>query len=478
MAVDDPYADLKVLLHWHAQPTQRRLSRRQVTIGPFCKDEQTADGVVSLQTPLGRFDIKSVVDRLPAHQRPDVFITVADSTKASLASNLAALDCPSVLVVGDTHHLEAPLRFMLGAVLAEPYGLVLGHGLPQHLHFLWHAVPNRLVSIPGIWVRHHDLPFREQRSHGAIFVGQVGRFHPYRGLALDAVGRANLPLEVVQLPEDQAARHYGDAVLALNVSLNGDISQRTFEVLGHGGCLLTDRLAPESGLERMFQPGEHLVCFDDLDDLAAKMRHYLQHPDQALAIARRGFEAYRRDHHPDIKRRQLFSALLRDGRYPAPAWVDPRAQTPDADEPQGLMARVLVYEHVQEQHRTVARLHALATPAVDARTLTDLADLSRLVLRRWRPAAAPPDRIEEILARLGYAARIGRSDGTQPVDTLLTTSAELADGSAARVIASARPGRVVRSGPAVADEARDDAALAACGYTRMVDAPAVYIRPA
>lgn len=426
-ATENPYADLRVLLHWHAMPVRRTLSRRQVTIGPFYEDAQGADGVTSLKTPLGMYDVKEIVDRLPGDQRPDVFVAMLDATKGSVPRNLAALDCPSVLAVGDTHHLEAPIRFMISVLAAEPYAMVVGTHLAQHLHFLFHAARGKIAWIPGIWVENHALPFLDRRTHGAVFVGQVGAYHPYRTAGLEFLQRAGVPVEVGQLPAPDAARRYGEAVATLNFSLNGDLNMRVFEALGHGGCLLTDRLAPETGLYRLFRDGEELQCYDGFDDLAARLRRFLDRPQDALEIARRGFDAYRRDHLPQLKFRQLFSTLLGDSRFPSPPWEDRRAERMGSDEPQGLAARALVYEYLQERHRTALRLNVTATRGIGARMLTDLADLPRLSVRRWCDAGAAADPVETAIARLGFAARIVRVDAPGQEDVLLVTAADLQD---------------------------------------------------
>ena len=44
-----------------------------------------------------------------------------------------------------------------------------------------------------------------------------------------------------------------------------------------------------------FEPGE-IATFKDLDDCAAKIRHFLAHPAERLGIAARGQARARRDH--------------------------------------------------------------------------------------------------------------------------------------------------------------------------------------
>src|SRR4051812_45569062 len=111
------YADLRVLFHWHAIPGPPAMSRRQVMIGPSYETVEGPDGFVSINVPFGSYDIKALVDRLPPHQRPDVLLVAIDSTKTSVPRNLDALDCPKALLLGDTHHLEGPIRFAYAYML-------------------------------------------------------------------------------------------------------------------------------------------------------------------------------------------------------------------------------------------------------------------------------------------------------------------------------------------------------------------------
>ena len=64
-------------------------------------------------------------------------------------------------------------------------------------------------------------------------------------------------------------------------------SPRVFEAMACGAFVLCDR---QRDVLVLFRDGEHLACFSDGDDLAAKVRYYLEHPGERHAIARRGRE--------------------------------------------------------------------------------------------------------------------------------------------------------------------------------------------
>ena len=77
-AMTGPHADKPVLVHWHAMPHDWPISSRQVMVGPYYDTVETADVFRSIQVPQGQYDLKSVLDRLPRHQRPAAVIVVVD----------------------------------------------------------------------------------------------------------------------------------------------------------------------------------------------------------------------------------------------------------------------------------------------------------------------------------------------------------------------------------------------------------------
>lgn len=88
------------------------------------------------------------------------------------------------------------------------------------------------------------------------------------------------------------AEIYAESVASFNASLNGDLNLRVFEVLSAGGCPLTDRLAPESGLGLLLDEDTHYFGYDTPEELVEKARYLLRSTEQALAVARAGTAAF------------------------------------------------------------------------------------------------------------------------------------------------------------------------------------------
>ena len=66
------------------------------------------------------------------------------------------------------------------------------------------------------------------------------------------------------------------------------VTMRVFDAMACGGFVLAEH---SEALEELFEIGVELDCYRDLDELLAKVEHWLAHPDEAAAIAARGREA-------------------------------------------------------------------------------------------------------------------------------------------------------------------------------------------
>ncbi|HYH36760.1 MAG TPA: glycosyltransferase [Azospirillum sp.] len=287
-------------------------SEREVFCGPGCPTLETGDGFSSLNTPAGEFDLAAVVARLPAHQCPELIVVKADASRDNLPRGLDRLPGTKVLLVGDTHHFAAPLRTLLAYGAMESFDAVVLDHTRQHAHAFLAAGFERVYWIPAVdyALRRRDIPAAPDRP--LTFVGQIGAFHPWRRHVLDRLVTAGLPLTAMRAAPETAADIYAASQVTLNVSLNGDLNLRVFEALGAGGFLLTDALSPDAGLERCFTPGRHLATYRSPDELVELVRHYLDRPEEAMAIRRAGQAHLLEAHSPQVKRAQFLAAVFDD----------------------------------------------------------------------------------------------------------------------------------------------------------------------
>lgn len=398
-------ASPRVLVSWYIDPRYIgpfRLSEDQVTVGPY--EGEAAPPGFHLRTPKGAYDLHACLEEAGIPTRFDLVVVVSDASGTNRPVNLGAFGCPVVLVAGDTHHLANPLSGLLAyAGEVRPDLLVTSYNR-QHLHWFAAAGFANLAWLPGLIVREVPVSPVSDRHRQIAFVGQTGPYHPRRQRLVDALHAARLPILAGMAPLERALEVYAASLLSFNASLNGDLNLRVFEILSAGGCLVTDRLSPQSGLSLLLEEGRHMAAYGSAEELVEVARGLLAEPARALAMAEAGQRRWRQDLGGGRMARALVDFAL-DGRLDD-RWRgrnDPRAgRAPDT-----LATRVAVYERLQEIHRTEEAPSIVVDADLPDYLLEDAADLHRLTMVRLDEAA---------LGRRwdAYLCRDGRPP--QPVD--------------------------------------------------------------
>jgi hypothetical protein len=225
----DEYAALRVLFVHHTNPAYMRpiqLSARQIVCGPFCQEATDGDRVLSLQTAQGSYDLADVMSRVPDDQQPDLIVVGTDASRTNFPRGLDAFDCPKVMIAGDTGHMYQPLRTVLNYALSEPFDLYVTPHMPRHSHFFVEMGLTNTYWIPALSIQTFDVPFREERDLPVTFVGQAGRYHPNRVRMLEHLEADGIDVIKGVVPQEEAFRTYGNSMVTLNLSGNGDLNMR------------------------------------------------------------------------------------------------------------------------------------------------------------------------------------------------------------------------------------------------------------
>jgi len=375
----DLYPDTKILVFALSTREHYRsplYSTNEVFAGPDVKTEIGENGYVSINTPVGEFDIQSIIGQLPSSQKPELIVIKADATARIFPRNLSK-ETVNVLVLGNTQHMVLPIQMMLKYACSEPFHTIATDHKAHHLHFFKEAGLSNIHWLPGLNFKLLQRELNPEPSIPLSFVGQVGRFHPYRKMILSELG-SYYPLHIGQASQEVAADIYANSEMTLNISLNGDMNLRVFEALGAGGFLLTDFLAPESGLEHLFKPGIHLDTFSCIDDLKEKVKYYSEHPELCEVIRKQGQLEILKNHNPAKKAMELVDLALRGITNPLyETSFDERhlaVQGADLDQ------RLPVYEFIQEQHLNNLRVNVHLPKNFPAGYSLDFRDLPRLYL--------------------------------------------------------------------------------------------------
>lgn len=328
-----------------------------------------------------QYDLAILINSLPESQQPDLVIVRLDSTFQHIPGNIQAISQPTIALIGDTHHMRRPIQSMLGFLLGEHFDYLLIDHTPQHAHWFSEAGIAPLYWLPGTlladtWIKPCYKPVAQ-----VVFIGQMGKAHPVRNSMLERMQQANIPLSVLTVPHKTACRHYNQAAITFNHSLNGDFNLRVFETLASGGFLLTEKLEPQAGQESIFRDGEHLVYYRGVDDLIEKCNYYLNHTQERNRIARAGHLQVQKLF--SIKKRMAaFGQLLANKAHQSwqPTAIDKRAIAYGCRNKDDLFQRASIYEWIQEQHRAFGSIECNVSSQADARIVCDMTDLPRLII--------------------------------------------------------------------------------------------------
>jgi tetratricopeptide (TPR) repeat protein len=349
-----------------------RLGREQINCGPHwpnAKDE--AGRFVSLATPPGEYDLTAITAQLPPEQQPDLVVCLVDSSWNSLPRRLSAFKCPRILLVADTHHLRSPLMGFVRYLAYESFDRIVLLYDRHHAEILFAAGFRNLFWFPGLTFPHDDATVRAARLPGAArvpriaFVGQAGKHHPRRERLITALTQGGVTLDHPRLGQREALPHYGQSTVGFNASLNGDLNLRVFEILAAGAALLTDRLAPESGLTQLLGDQQEMVTYDSPEDLVARATYALAHPSKLRRIAEAGARWFDR-HIGERQRTAAFQALAFDGTPAPPFDFSPAEKTRVffGGNTDRLLQTIIVYENLQELHRIKEVVQVDVDPAV------------------------------------------------------------------------------------------------------------------
>jgi glycosyltransferase involved in cell wall biosynthesis len=353
------------------------LGDEQVNCGPDWVDEKAADGRWrSLHTPIGEYNLATIAAKLSPAQQPDLVVCLIDASWRNLPRGLAGFKCPRILLVADTHHLQQPLIGMLRYATSEPFTRIVLLYDRHHAAIFRSAGIRNLFWFPGLTFPHGDAVVRAARQAARTpriaFVGQTGKHHPRRARLIEALTAHKLPVAQQSLAQGPALGFYGSSLLGFNASLNGDLNLRVFEILASGGALLTDRLAPESGLAQLFTDGRELLTYGSPEELAERAADALAHRGETKAIGAAGARWFD-EHFGEKCRRERFDALAFDGQAP-PEFAFSKSETTKklfSGALDRLVRATVAYEKVQELHRTRETVRVAMTAGVE-QDVTDL----------------------------------------------------------------------------------------------------------
>ncbi|MFS8868420.1 MULTISPECIES: FkbM family methyltransferase [unclassified Synechococcus] len=252
----------------------------------------------------------------------------------------------------------------------------------QHLHWFAAAGLENLAWLPLISMRPITHEWVEARENQIVFIGQQGSRHPRRSRLVQALKEAGLPILIKAANRIEAAERFANSLISFNCSQNADLNLRNLEVISAGGFLLTDRLSFASGFDELLVPGTYCETYDSEGELLEEVRYYLDHPQEAIEIARRAYQAFDKQWHPRHRIQNLLDWVF-SGELPEPFRYSPRSEVRhfvSTANSHLIDTRLAVYEPLQELHRVQERLKVFVGRSCPEVIAADLLDLPRLEL--------------------------------------------------------------------------------------------------
>jgi spore maturation protein CgeB len=147
-------------------------------------------------------------------------------------------------------------------------------------------------------------------------VSFVGQCYGNREAVINALKRKDIAVKAYgwgwpdgPLSTEEMVRIYSQSKINLGfggVAGHSDtfcLKGRDFEIPMSGGLYLTED-HPE--LARAFRPGVEILTYSGIDDLVAKIKYYLAHPDEAEVIREKGYERSLNEHTWEMRFDKVF----------------------------------------------------------------------------------------------------------------------------------------------------------------------------
>lgn len=231
---------------------------------------------------------------------------------------IAAMGIPTINIFLDDRHkfygrLE-PTGFAGMVDIANVFTLCCTSS--EHSIPLYHTVGAEVIYLPE--GANPDI-YRPQDTSLDIDVSFVGQCYGMRAEMINSLRSKGITVEVFgkgwpsgEIPVEEMVRIYSRSRINLGFGFSGEsdntmcLKGRDFEIPMSGGFYLTQY---HQELDNVYQIGEEIACYLNVEDLAEKIKFYLARPDRAEAIRRAGRRRALKDHTWTNRLSAAFSAI-------------------------------------------------------------------------------------------------------------------------------------------------------------------------
>lgn len=118
--------------------------------------------------------------------------------------------------------------------------------------------------------------------------------------------------QIEELSKDKFIELYQNTKIGFNVHMSyGPSNVRMYELPMNGVMQICDC---EKGLSELYEIGNEVIAYDDIDDAIKKIEYYLNNDRERIRIARAGHERARNNYRAEISFKKIFDEILKDVR--------------------------------------------------------------------------------------------------------------------------------------------------------------------
>ncbi len=173
------------------------------------------------------------------------------------------------------------------------------------------------ILVP--WGANHRVYVRKEGMPKKYDVTFVGQKHGIRGELITELGKRGVGVQCFgrgwnkRVSIEEMIDIFNQSKINLNFSAVGgghlnQLKARHFEIPMCGGFLLTDYV---EGLERFFNIGSEIICFNDIEDAAEKINYYLANDEERERVAESGYRTSIGNHTSDNTLKVVFDEIFR-----------------------------------------------------------------------------------------------------------------------------------------------------------------------
>jgi len=238
----------------------------------------------------------------------DLALTTDDNWLPNIMQGWEQLPIPTVLYFGDYQHAPhwfdplLPLFDHIAILHLDPIARVA----QQHPSVHW--IP------PGVDLQ-VMLDLNLERTYEVGVVGGINPAYPRRVKRLTEIVARYKTNDVSRYYQRrEMAEVYNRSKIVVNLQPDGvkTLNYRIFEGMACGALMITEET--DSGLDRLFKRGEHLVVFRDDKEMYRLIDCYLAHDAEREQIAQAGQALVRAQHTWDERMKELLNMVTAAGK--------------------------------------------------------------------------------------------------------------------------------------------------------------------